>query len=235
MHYLVKDKLLGFKCLNCGDGGSIDHLKSYRCDALEAESDPSYIASRKLAETLRAEEDEAGSGDLDIEAELLREQLALEELLLQAEEGELQRLLAEDEAALLEAQILSLEGSAPKNSPKRELDIAELIAEDEDDLREAKALSMKARAQAQASPQHSSKQMILKIPHINTKRSLEDPNAKALNASVEEGAKKPRVEVQSQSQRTAGANKHVVGNVLVCALDASISRCWFMYRYVYTS
>ncbi|CAE7438632.1 unnamed protein product, partial [Symbiodinium sp. CCMP2456] len=232
VHYLVKDRCTGFKCLNCGDGGSIEHLKSYRCDALEAESDATYIASRKLAETLRAEEEAtAGSGDSDVEAELLREQLALEELLLQAEEGELQRLLAEDEAALLEAKILSLEPEAKapnslkrerdladltaeeeadlreaKNSPKQERDIADLIREEEAELAEVKARNMRARAQAQATPQHHKK--ILKIPHITTKRTLEDPNAKAMT-------KKPRVEVQSQSQRIADANKHVE-NVIVC-------------------
>ena len=248
VHYLVKDRCTGFKCLNCGDGGSIEHLKSYRCDALEAENDAAYIASRKLAETLRAKEEAAaGSGDSDVEAELLREQLALEELLLQAEEGELQRLLAEDEAALLEAQVLSLEPEAKapnslkrerdladltaeeeadlreakilslqeataQNSPKQERDIADLIREEEAELAEVKARNMRARAQAQATPQHHKK--ILKIPHITTKRTLEDPNAKAMT-------KKPRVEVQSQSQQIADANKHVE-NVIVCALDAII-------------
>ncbi|CAE7663077.1 lss [Symbiodinium sp. CCMP2592] len=112
-HYVVKDDDKGksFRCLNCGDVGGFEALQCFPCNALDAEQAKSandatsQAASLRLAQALQAEENEL----VDLEAELLAEQLSLEELVLQAEEGELQRLLAQEEAELLQAKMESLE------------------------------------------------------------------------------------------------------------------------------
>ena len=202
-HYLVKDKEMHCRCLNCGDVGGIHALKSLPCHALDREllkgdgttkatslrlpqarddelsggdDAASQAASLRLAQALQAEEDELI--DQDLEAELLAEQLSLEELVLQAEEGELQRLLAQEEAELLQAKMESLE--------TRMEYVGELLP-------------------PPGSGGSSSSRELKKLPAIITKRSLEHELELSEGPKAAE-AKRPRMTHEAehkQSQRAA--------------------------------
>ena len=119
----------------------------------------------RLAQALQAEADEDFI-EHDLEAELLAEQLSLEELLLQAEEGELQRLLAQEEADLLQAKMQSLESMTES--------IGELMPPPS--VRKAREGSSSCRDALQ------------KLPPINAKRTLEPE----LEACKEPGAEAKR-------------------------------------------
>lgn len=185
-HYVVKDSDDGkcFRCLNCGDIGGFEAFGCFPCNASDAEQAKSadaddaasQAASLRLAQALQAEEDELI--DQDLEAELLAEQLSLEELVLQAEEGELQRLLAQEEAELLQAKMESLE--------TRMEYVGELLP-------------------PPGSGGSSSSRELKKLPAIITKRSLEHELELSEGPKAAE-AKRPRMTHEAehkQSQRAA--------------------------------
>ncbi|CAE7260019.1 unnamed protein product [Symbiodinium sp. CCMP2592] len=188
------DADMHYKCLNCGDTGGLDDLRipelrdeddaasqaaSLRLaqaldDELSKGDDAaSQAASLRLAQALQAEDDKEFL-EHDLEAELLAEQLSLEELILQAEEGELQRLLAQEEADLLQAKVQSL-GSMTAS-------IGELMPPPS---------IRKARESVPAELSSSSHDTLHKLPPINPKRTLE-PELEACKEPEAE-AKKPRI------------------------------------------
>ena len=205
-HYLVKDKQMHFRCLSCGDAGAIDVLKSFPCSALDDEmakdDATSQAASLRLAQALQAEHDEELIGR-DLEAELLAEQLSLEELLLQAEEGELQRLLAQEEADLLQAKMESLES--------RTESVGELMPPPS--VRKGRACSGSGAGSSTDGPQ------LQKLPAISAKRTLEHEFQACKDSGAE--AKRPcTMHEAEQKQPQRAADVHSTPGCYVCAQDA---------------
>ena len=127
MHYFVKDRELGFRCLNCNQTGQdLSLIKSMPCHAVEeavAGPKPSQINmdARRARELQLAE-----LRELEAEGLLLQELLEHSTDLMaleapEAEEAQLQAMLKhEEEADILQAKIQSLAAMPPPSStPKK--------------------------------------------------------------------------------------------------------------------
>ena len=110
-HYLVKDKVHGFHCLNCGDKGDIDIIKASPCKCTcDAPTHAKDTATKdaKLAELLALEEE----GNMLLKLIQEEEQRNRAEDILRNEQmAELARL-EEEEAMLWQAHLNSVETAA---------------------------------------------------------------------------------------------------------------------------
>ena len=124
IHYCMKDREVGFRCLICNrTGQDISVIKSSPCHSNEVEPSPppsqSDLDERK-ARQLQLQELEALKAEGDMLEELLAHQVELMQLEdLEAEEAALEaKLKAEEEADLLQAKIQSL-ATVPAKVPKQ--------------------------------------------------------------------------------------------------------------------
>ena len=124
IHYFVKDREVGFRCLICNrTGQDVSVIKSSPCHSNEVEPSPppsqSDLDERK-ARQLQLQELEALKAEGDMLEELLAHQVELMQLEdLEAEEAALEaKLKAEEEADLLQAKIQSL-ATIPARVPKQ--------------------------------------------------------------------------------------------------------------------